>query len=1086
MANSSKTIAALADSFPFDLKVFKPKLEGIEVFDRGSENPDVRYSLKTPDEKYCIISEDEKFVTELMNGEKTIDELAAAFMEQRGRIALTMIRNFVYRLWKEGILKDSKSGNVDLKAVENQRNFPYIPVPGINILAKILSPILGLLLLNPISALALLAAGGYGTYILFGIYSDPTVSKTLFSYQGDTSMGLIIMTLTFIGASFIRYLFRLMLHSMYSINVKKTGLKWAQIVPGFFLEAPGVTTQKANSRFYLRIVGMLVNFGLAGSLLIIIHHMKLGAETELLLFQIAFYLVIYLVYQSCPLLNNDLYLGCADYIDEPYLRKASFSFVSRHFKKFFASGDDQSGDSVTYMMYCAGVLFWITCTAQFLLTTLSQNSTVLSGLFTSGKSLSSWLILVVILLPVISGFITSLVLIYKFTLKNITSQEIFKNTKNLIIFSTLLIFGLVMFLRLLSESNRSFALFVTSYVGLGLTIKHSLLLSRLLKKSYEQIQYFIVPFIAASCLLFFIGLNFMKANSTMITASIVLFCISSAVFAFISIKIDWGEFIKNKRDSYIIAILVFICIGLVIYVSGNLQKIAISEFTFNSADSTENAANYRNRTFGLFAFVLCGLSFILNIPAMVYKRGTQSFAPFFSIIFASHLLFYFIILSTLKGNSIEITESMAAASLLLAIGIGSYKFAVTGEHKNIATFPFQAGDREKDTLITSFRYITSSILNVIKSDLGEARMEAVSRKFNSHAQKVGWNWTLDNPGDENANINALGEQFNAAFQVFHEILVSKCGLHYTTLLIKEIDDHLHSGARDIIYSRVPNFDTMENKKRHINLTFDKKKEIIDKIILFQDVKREELPSLVQCLQSFSYQAGDLIIKQHDEGDRLFILVEGSAQVEIEDMAGNSKVVTYLTGNEFFGEIALLNSGERTASVRATEECSVLYLKRKDFDSFLSLNPERKEKIMATLDYLRVIKALPLFKGLDSSTINLFASRMTKETFKKGEDIIKQGDEGDKFYIILEGSVNVHVTRDDNKDHNVAVLGHGEYFGEIALFKNIPRTASVTADTEKVLVISLQKKDFIKAIDSQSALETNLENVTHRRIVQMMH
>ncbi|MCM8527337.1 MAG: cyclic nucleotide-binding domain-containing protein, partial [Lentisphaeraceae bacterium] len=85
-----------------------------------------------------------------------------------------------------------------------------------------------------------------------------------------------------------------------------------------------------------------------------------------------------------------------------------------------------------------------------------------------------------------------------------------------------------------------------------------------------------------------------------------------------------------------------------------------------------------------------------------------------------------------------------------------------------------------------------------------------------------------------------------------------------------------------------------------------------------------------------------------------------------------------------------------------------------------------------------------------------------------------------------GNVNVHVVRDDNKDHDVAVLGRGEYFGEIALFKNIPRTATVTADTDEVLVISLQKNDFMKAIDSQSALETNLENVTHRRIIEMMH
>ena len=1082
MADSPKTIISLGDNIPFDINVFKPKLEDIEIFDRGSDNPEHKYSIKTKDEKYCVISEDEKFVSELMDGSKTIDELAAAFMEKKGRIALTMIRNFVYRLWQEGIISDKTKASPEV-AEETSKSL-RISLPGMAGLAKILSPILGLLLLNPLSVLALIGAGGYGVYTLLQDFGNPSSSKVLFSYKGDTSLGLVIMTATFIGAAFVRYLFRLMLHSMYKIKIVSSGLKWAQIVPGFYVEAPGVTTKKANSRFYLRIVGMIVNFGIAGTLLIITHHMRLAPEMETLLVQIAFYLILYLVYQCCPLLNNDLYLACADYLDEPYLRKASFSFISSHLKRFFSPGEDESGDSVIYMMYSAGVLFWIICTAQLLLTTLSQNSAVLSSLFNTNKSMSSIILLIVILLPVISGFLTSIILIYKFTIKTVSSQEIFKNTRNLIIFAAICIFGIVMFLRILGENNRSAALTVLTYISLALTVKHSLLLSRVLKKSQEQLQYFTVPFVSASFILYLIAHNFMNGNESLVFTSTILLCLASLAYSSISIKIDWGEFIKNKRDSIAIGIAVAVTIGILLLFSNNLQKIAVTEVTFNGDES--NAGIVRNRSLCLYAFIICGLSFILNIPGMIYKRGTQSFAPFFSINFAIHLLFYFTLLMTLRGDKVEIVESMAACALLLAVGIGSYKSAVTGRHENIATFPFQKEGDEKATLVISFQYITENTLNVVKSDLGEARRESIVRKFNNHAKKVGWNWTLENPNDESADVNVLGEQYNAAFQFFNETLIAKCGLTYSTSLLNEVDDHLHAGARDIVYTRIPAFKKFDTEKRHINLTFDKKKEIIDKIILFQDIKKAELPSLVQCLQSVSYQTGDLIIKQHDEGDRLFILVEGSAQVEIGDLAGNSKVVSYLTGNEFFGEIALLNSCERTASVRATEECTALYLKRKDFDSFLSLSPERKEKIMATLEYLRVIKALPLFKGLDSSMINLFASKMAKESYKKGEDIIKQGDEGDKFYIILEGSVDVHAKMEDGKEQGVARLGRGEYFGEIALFKNIPRTATVTADTDEVLVISLQKDQFMKAIDSQSALETNLENVTHRRIVQMMH
>ena len=291
--------------------------------------------------------------------------------------------------------------------------------------------------------------------------------------------------------------------------------------------------------------------------------------------------------------------------------------------------------------------------------------------------------------------------------------------------------------------------------------------------------------------------------------------------------------------------------------------------------------------------------------------------------------------------------------------------------------------------------------------------------------------------------------------------------------------------KEIVSSRINSFSLDRPKTSQVTLTRETKADIIKDIILFQDIEDKDMPQLLECLHSATYNTGDLIIKQYDDGDRLFILVNGKDQVEIEYLAGNSRIISYMIGNEFFGEIALLTSSERTASIRAVEQCTVLYLKRKDFDSFLGLNPEKREQIMATMDYLRLLKTIPLFRGIDSSTINLFASTMKKEKFNKGDDIIKQGDEGDKFYAILAGSVIVHVIRDDGKRHDVATLTRGEYFGEIALFKNIPRTATITSSTDETLVISLQKDHFLNAIDNQQALELNLENVTHRRIVQIM-
>ena len=112
--------------------------------------------------------------------------------------------------------------------------------------------------------------------------------------------------------------------------------------------------------------------------------------------------------------------------------------------------------------------------------------------------------------------------------------------------------------------------------------------------------------------------------------------------------------------------------------------------------------------------------------------------------------------------------------------------------------------------------------------------------------------------------------------------------------------------------------------------------------------------------------------------------------------------------------------------------------------------------------------------------------MIKEDFKTGDAIIKQGEDGDKFYIILEGECDVHVDRDDKKNHKVATLSKGEYFGEIALIRDIPRTATITAVSAETLVLSLQKKDFVDVISSHELLASNFNDASHRRLVEMMH
>mmetsp|Transcript_22269 Transcript_22269/g.44181 ORF Transcript_22269/g.44181 Transcript_22269/m.44181 type:complete len:750 (-) Transcript_22269:1338-3587(-) len=109
----------------------------------------------------------------------------------------------------------------------------------------------------------------------------------------------------------------------------------------------------------------------------------------------------------------------------------------------------------------------------------------------------------------------------------------------------------------------------------------------------------------------------------------------------------------------------------------------------------------------------------------------------------------------------------------------------------------------------------------------------------------------------------------------------------------------------------------------------------------------------------------------------------------------------------------------------------------------------------TLDVIGILKGLPLLRKHD---LELIKSKLTEETFKD-TPIIKEGEPGDKFYIIAEGVVSVI-----KGGSQLATLTTGDYFGEAALLSNAPRGATVSA-TNTVKVLSLDREQFNKLLNA---------------------
>jgi CRP-like cAMP-binding protein len=106
--------------------------------------------------------------------------------------------------------------------------------------------------------------------------------------------------------------------------------------------------------------------------------------------------------------------------------------------------------------------------------------------------------------------------------------------------------------------------------------------------------------------------------------------------------------------------------------------------------------------------------------------------------------------------------------------------------------------------------------------------------------------------------------------------------------------------------------------------------------------------------------------------------------------------------------------------------------------------------------LQALRAVDLFAPLSLATVETLAVRATAQAVSAGETIVRVGDVGSLFYVIAEGAFEAQAGPIRRR------LGRGDYFGEIALLRDVPRTASVHAETDGRLYV-LAREPFLAAV-----------------------
>lgn len=122
-----------------------------------------------------------------------------------------------------------------------------------------------------------------------------------------------------------------------------------------------------------------------------------------------------------------------------------------------------------------------------------------------------------------------------------------------------------------------------------------------------------------------------------------------------------------------------------------------------------------------------------------------------------------------------------------------------------------------------------------------------------------------------------------------------------------------------------------------------------------------------------------------------------------------------------------------------------------------------------------VRAVPFFAPLPEPTVERIASLLGSATVDAGSVVVRQGDAGDLFYLVETGELVV-----DRDGEQLATLGPGEYFGEIALVRDVPRTATVRAAQDSTL-LTLERDEFIAAVTGHAPSREAADAVVMARL-----
>lgn len=283
--------------------------------------------------------------------------------------------------------------------------------------------------------------------------------------------------------------------------------------------------------------------------------------------------------------------------------------------------------------------------------------------------------------------------------------------------------------------------------------------------------------------------------------------------------------------------------------------------------------------------------------------------------------------------------------------------------------------------------------------------------------------------------------------------------------------------------------------------------------VFQHIKDEQLTRLSRFARLESLDAGGYVFREEDRSMDFYIVKDGRIEIRKETPFG-PQILGALTANTIFGEMNFIDRTHRSSDAVAVEPSSCYIFSFSALDELMDEDKELavglhwafwrslSEKVRDANEQLKLffqedakkgqgrkraegkretqevtVKSedkVDLFKerGLSAAEMKLLATFSTEERFRDGSMVFREGEKGDKLYIVLDGRVRISKFIPGVGEEALAVLDRGDFFGEMALIDDKARSADAKAHDGDATVLSIDRATLneILSMDPNASLQ----------------